>query len=116
MKLNTEDLKKYAGGQLEIQNPNTGERFCGEIGRAWVKCGMMRVHFVWFAKLGEDGRWHNEENLEYVVNLKILVVTDTNDSLTHYKVDLAGGETGTFFPPWGSKLDSRRIVGLQATT
>jgi len=112
MQLTTEIVKRYVGGQLEIQNSNEGYLYRGEVERAWVEGSDLKVRFKWLAKMGDDGKWHTEDNLDYAVSLEITSVSEIGDNRIHYSV-MYVWESGTFFPPDGSKLDPNKVVGLQ---
>lgn len=112
MELTTAIVKKYEGGQLEIQNSSEDYLFRGEVERAWVEEGEMHVRFKWLAKMGDDGKWHAEDNLDYSISLEITSANEVRDNRIHYSVMFVG-ERGTFFPSDGSKLDPSKVIGLQ---
>ena len=115
MKLTTEIVKKYEGGQLEIQNQNEGYLFRGEIEKAWVEGDSLHVKFKWLAKMGEDGKWYSDQKLDYSIGLELASVSDVGDGSIFYRVAIIR-EAGTFFPPDGSKLDPNKVIGLQAVS
>lgn len=111
MELTTEIVKRYEGGQLEIQNPNENYLYRGEIERAWVDNGTMHVRFKWLAKFGDDGKWYANDKPEYSISLEFTSARMIGDNRILYSV-MYVGERGTFFPPDGSKLDRNRVIGL----
>ena len=115
MDLTTEIVKKYEGGQLEIQNKNEGYLYRGEIAEAWVDDNSLFVKFKWLAKMGEDSKWYTNDNLDYSINLMFTSVSDIGDNRLFYSVSFIW-ENGTFFPPDGSKLDSKNVIGLQTVS
>ena len=50
MQLTTEELARFVGGDMEIQNANEDYLYRGPIERATVEGGEVRVHFKWIAK------------------------------------------------------------------
>ena len=110
MELTTEIVKKYEGGQLEIQNRVENYLYRGEIETAEVKDDTLNVLFKWLAKM-ENGTWHAHGNLDYSISLEITNFNDVGNNLILYEV-MYIWENGTFFPPNGSKLDPREVIGL----
>jgi len=111
MELTNKAVKKYEGGQLEIQGDGTEDYiYRGEIEAAEVKDNTLNVRFRWLAKL-ENGTWHAQNDLDYSVSLGITSVGDIGGDRIHYNVSYIW-ESGTFFPPDGSKLDPNEVVGL----
>ncbi len=111
MELTAEVLQRYVGGQLEIQNSNEGYIYRGEIERAWTEGDNLCVKFKWVAKVGNDGKWHADNNLDYSVSLQITSVFEIGDGI-HYRA-MHIGEHGMFFPPNGSKLDPSKVIDLE---
>lgn len=112
MELTTEILEKYAGGQLEIQNSVEHYIYRGEIERAWVEGAEMHVRFKWVAKADEAFQWQAVDDLDYGASLEITSANEIGENRIHYSV-MYVWESGTFFPPDGSKLDPARVIGLQ---
>ena len=112
MQLTTEILQRYEGGELEIQNSSEHYIYRGEVDRAWVEGTDLRVRFKWLAKADEDFKWHSQDNLDYAVSLEVTSVSQIGFDRIHYSVMFIG-ESGTFFPPEGSKLDPSKVIGLQ---
>lgn len=123
MLFNTETLATFIGGQMEIQNKNVGYLFRGEIERAVVEDGVVKVRFVWLAR--NDGRpdrpspeWTTDNDLDYVASLLIYVVSDIGMGRIAMNSAIVG-EVVVFFPKWytnlegdESKLDRSRVKGL----
>jgi len=109
MELSTDIVKRYEGGQLEIQNSGEGYLYRGEVERAWVESGSLCVRFKWLAIMGEDGQWHASNDLDYSVSLQIISVSEIGENRIFYSVMFVG-EHGTFFPPGGSRLDRDRVI------
>lgn len=115
MQLTNEILKRYEGGQLEIQNSNEHYLYRGEVERAWIKDGTLCVRFKWLAKMSEDYQWYAEDNLDYAISLEITSASEIGEGRIHYSV-MYVWESGTLFPPDGNKLDPAKIIGLQLTS
>lgn len=119
MKLTTEIVQRYVGGQLEIQNMSEHYVYRGEIETAEVvgvdptdsTSGALKIRFKWLAKMGEGG-WHAQENLDYNASMILLHASDIGQGRIHYSLTFSG-ESATFFPPGGSKLDPARVIGLE---
>ena len=115
--LTSELVSKYVGGQMEIQN--TGEKylFRGDIATATVEKDTLKVRFAWLAK-GEGfppfpERWVNKEDLDYAASLMIYSVSEIGDGRLSLYSSITG-ELTVLFPPDGSKLDRREVVGLES--
>jgi hypothetical protein len=126
MKLTTQLLARFIGGQIEVQNPEEGYLFRGEIKTAEVTLiGEMEITLNWMAKAeGIEGGgppvprgWINETNLDYGASLEIYSVSDIGpsaeggDSRICLRSDITG-EIVVLYPPNGSKLDPARVEGL----
>ena len=107
-----EVLKRYWGGQLEIQTSHEHYLYRGEIERAWVEDNILHVRFKWFAEMGDDFKWHAKDNLDYTISLEITSASEIGEGRIHYRV-MYVWESGTLFPPDGSKLNSSEVIGLQ---
>lgn len=119
MKLTTEMLQKYVGGQLEIQNPAEDYLYRGEIAAVEVIADhedkehkTLKVKLAWSAKMGEDGLWHSDNNLDYAVSLLIYFPSDVGGNRISLNCPY-NGERATFFPPDGTKLDRSEVLGLE---
>ena len=112
MRLTNEEVARFAGGELEIQNTHEDYLFRGEVERVWVDGNTMHVRFKWLAKMGEDGQWYADGKLDYSVSLEIASFSDIGKDRLHYQV-MYVWERGTFFPPDGSKLDPSKVIGLE---
>ena len=124
MHLTSQMVERFKGGQMEIQNPNEGYLYRGEVETIGVENNELRVKFAWLAK-GEGlppipKKWIKYDDLDYSASLEIYVVSDIGSS----GLEIGGssriclnsfivGETVVLFPPNGSKLDPARVEGLQ---
>ena len=118
--LNPDVLAAFIGGQLEIQNQDEDYICRGEIKNAEVKCGVLVIDFSWVAE-GEGfppRGWHAGRNLHYEASLDIfaggLVGPSSEGGGSRFTMmSMFIGETVTFFPPDGSKLDPATVKGLK---
>ena len=110
--LTDEFLKRYEGGQMEIQNSNEHYLYRGEVEHAWIENSTLHVRFKWLAKMGDDSKWYAEDNLDYAISLEITSASEIGEGRIHYSV-MYVWENGTLFPPDGSKLDPTEVIGLQ---
>ena len=114
--LNSRDLAKFVGGQLEVQNRNEGYLYRGEIATVGIKGEDLVATLNWNAR-GEGyppipTRWVNDtEHLSYGANLSIYeVVQNDRERLT-----LSSGITGeitVLFAKGGSRLAPSKVEGL----
>ncbi|MFC1721758.1 hypothetical protein ACFL0Z_02500 [Patescibacteria group bacterium] len=120
MDLTTEVLSKYVGGQLEIQNKIEEYLFRGEIANASVTDGEdkeLKIQFRWIAK--GDGypplptKWVNHEDTNYAVSLMTANHTDQGNGRLVVQTGFVSNELLVFLPPSGSKLDPKKVEGLQ---
>lgn len=124
MKLTTELVRPFIGGQAEIQNPGEGYVFRGEVEAIVVEDGELKIRFVWLAK----GRgyppiptgWDKEDRLDYAVSLRICQASNIGPSGSDVggddRISLLShitGETVVLYPPNGSKLDPAQVEGLE---
>ncbi|MFA4955134.1 MAG: hypothetical protein WC641_07550 [Patescibacteria group bacterium] len=122
MRLTNEDVQPYRGGQMEIQN--SGERYMyrGEIASIVVEGDELRVRFAWLAK-GEGfppipKKWVKYDDLDYAVSLMFYAASkglgdeDTREERIILNSSITG-ELVVIFPPTGSKLDPRKVEGLE---
>ena len=124
MKLTTQVVARFVGGQMEIQNQNEGYMFRGEVKTIAVENNELKVRFSWVAK-GEGyppfpTKWVNEDNLDYGASLEIYSASDIGSSGDEVGGDSRlclnspiVGEIVVLFPPNGSKLDPAKVEGLQ---
>jgi len=126
MRLTTEAVERFKGGQMEILNEGEGYIYRGEVETIAVENDELRVRFVWLAK-GEEFppvpmRWVKSDNLDYALSLEICSASDIGPS----GGDVGGdsrlclnssivGETVVLYPPNGSKLDPSKVEGLELT-
>ncbi len=124
MKLTTQAVARFRGGQMEIQNQEEGYLYRGEVETIAVVDNALRVKFAWLAK-GEGfppipKRWVKDDQLDYTASLEIYSASDIGSSggevggdsrirLSSFTV----GETVVLYPPNGSKLDRAKVEGLQ---
>jgi hypothetical protein len=116
--LTTERLAQYVGGQLEVQNELEGYLYRGEIATIEVQDGELRARMAWMAQA--DGippqGWVNSDRLDYAVSLEIYAVSEIGPGMVGGARLLLNseivGEVVALFPPDGSKLDPRKVVGL----
>lgn len=124
MKLTTELLAPYIGGQIEIQNRNESYLYRGEIDTAEVSGSCLQVTLKWLA-LGVDfppipSKWVVSSTKNYAVDLNSSAVSNIASSgeeigggdriciNTHPAI----GELIVLYPANGSKLDPAKIEGL----
>jgi hypothetical protein len=115
MKLTTEKLRPYVGGQLEVQNTGEGYMYRGEISSASVEDEDFVARLAWMAKLEGfpvlTGRWINEKNLDYSINLGMCSVSDIGNNRLCIQCPITG-ELSVLFPKGGSRLDPSKVEGL----
>lgn len=116
MKLTTENLQRFVGGQLEAQNTGEGYLYRGEIKSIKVEGDTLQVELAWMAK-GEGfpplpERWVKHDNLTYEASLQICSVSDLGGGRIALNIPIVG-ELIMLFPPGGSKLDPSKVEGLQ---
>lgn len=123
MKLTTQLLVPFIGGQIEVQNQNEGYIYRGEIKAARVTSGELVIGLNWMAK-GEGyppipTKWVNSDPKNYALSLEISSVSDIGPS----GGDVGGGnrlcincsivgELVVLYPADGSKLDPSKVEGL----
>lgn len=124
MGLTSQDVVRYKGGQMEIQNQKERCLYRGEIEAITVENGTLRVKFTWLAK-GEGyppipKKWVRDAKSDYTANLEIYSVSNigpSNDEIGGddriFLISSIVGETVVLYPPNGSKLDPAKIEGLQ---
>jgi len=118
-----EILKKYIGGQMEIQNIKAAKFLRGEIRSITIEQGKLLVEFSWLAELSSGNRWIKYQNLKYETNFQSGCVKNVGPSPKHIGGDDRlllsplgdEDEIATLFPVNGSKLDPTRVEGLQPT-
>ena len=115
MKLTSEVLQHYVGGQLEVQNKDEGYLYRGEVAEAAIQGENVVVKLVWNAK-GEGypplpNKWVVENNLSYSVSLVIATPSDIGQGKLALYSQITG-EMAIFYPNYGSKLDPATVEGL----
>jgi hypothetical protein len=127
MRLTTELLTPFIGGQIEIQNEGEGYIYRGEIKTAVVEDNELRISLNWMAK-GEGypplpTGWVAERSLDYAASLDIYSVSNIGSS--GYEVGGGNriclnsqivGELVVIYPADGSKLDPAKVKGLRLPT
>ena len=124
MQLTTEMLKRFVGGQMEIQSESGRYLYRGEIQAITVENNELRVKFTWLAK-GEGfppipQKWIKAAFVDYKASLDIYSTNDIGPS----DAEIGGDsrlclmssildEIAALFPPNGSKLDPTEVEGLQ---
>ncbi|MDB5188071.1 MAG: hypothetical protein JWO50_591 [Candidatus Kaiserbacteria bacterium] len=123
MKLTTQDLQRYKGGQLEVRNEGEDYLYRGEIAAVEVtegkpvpgfpsdNCGDLNITLKWVAKMEDGGEWNVSDRLDYSASLLIYNVSDAEEGRL-FLLSPISGEAVTLFPQGGSTLDPSRIVGL----
>ncbi|MDP3986573.1 MAG: hypothetical protein U1C53_02520 [Candidatus Veblenbacteria bacterium] len=116
MKITTELLAPYAGGQMEVQNSKEGYIYCGEIAAVTVEDGELHVTWAWVAK-GESyppipKQWVKANELNYRASLWIGAVIGLGDSRLCFT--LVTGDAIIFSPRGhGNNLNPAKVEGLQ---
>jgi hypothetical protein len=122
MKLTTQLLSAFVGGQFEVQNANEGYIYRGEIKTVEVIGEELAITFNWMAQ-GKDfphlpTGWVNDPIRIYEADLSIYEANDIGpgseggDTRICIQSSIIG-ETGVFYPPNGSKLNPAEVVGLE---
>lgn len=121
MRLTTQEVERFKGGQMEISNQSEGYLYRGEIEEIVVDGDTLRVKFAWVAQ-GEGfppipKKWIKSDRLDYEANLEIYSVRDIGPSLDGgdsrlWFNSVIVGETVVLFPPNGSKLNPAKVEGL----
>lgn len=108
-------IAQYVGGQLEIQHHTQHYLYRGEIKSVEIGTGEnegeLVIKFKWLAKMGENGEWQNETDLDYAISMDLAYFSRISDNRIYYEVAIVD-EFGTFFPPDGTKLDPKKVNGL----
>ena len=123
MRLTSDLLYGFVGGQMEIQNPNKNYIFRGKIETIAVVGEDLVVKFAWLAKGKGDlpipAGWVKDDNLDYSTNLEICSVSNIGPSDSEIGGDdricimsQFIGEVIVLYPPDGSKLDPAKVEGL----
>lgn len=116
MEITAQALIGFKGGQMEIQNQSEGYIYRGEIKDITIEDNDLKVEFNWLAK-GEGfppipKSWKNDTHLDYAASLEIFSVTDIGLERICLCSHITN-ETVVIFPPSGSKLDPKKVEGLQ---
>lgn len=118
MKLTTEIVRPFIGGQAEILNRGEGYVYRGEIATAIVESNQLRITFVWLAKNVVSECWvKSDTHHDRVISLTTCIVekigpgTKGGDRLCIR--DTMTGEAVVLFPLDGSNLNREMVVGLE---
>ncbi len=123
MKLQTEGLQRFVGGQIEVQNDREDYLYRGEISRIEVterspvagikrdNYGDLSIKLKWIAKM-EDGVWEASNRLDYFASLLVYNASDIGEGRLLLHASIVG-ETTTLFPQGGSALDPSEVKGLK---
>jgi hypothetical protein len=121
MRLTTQDVERFKGGQMEIQNQGEGYLYRGEVTTIAVESNELRVNFAGLAK-GEGypplpQKWVKDDRLDYAASLEICsainVDPSSEDGGNRLCLQLSiVGEIVVLYPPDGSKLDPSKVEGL----
>ena len=116
MKLTTELLEPFIGGDLEVQNRGEDYLFRGRISEAVMDGEEIKVSFEWLAQNDGGPRsptstWTKSERTEYVANLTIYGVNTIGEGRIAMRSSITG-ELVVLFPKGGSALDEARVSGL----
>ncbi len=126
MDIRTEDLSRFVGGQIEIQNHDEGYLYRGEIetieiARGAEVPGVDRNDFLvvaasWMAKYRNDSWISVPDKLDYRLSLLISSAVDGGDN----RIVVTGRppfsyELVALFPKGGSRLDPAKVEGLVQT-
>ncbi len=115
MKLTFEELSKYVGGQMEIQNPEIS-LFRGQIKSATVKDDELQVQFAWLARdegyPGRPTRWVRDAHLDnerFFLHIDKFWSTEDRTLIINCSYT---GERAILFLPDRRLLDSSEITGF----
>lgn len=119
MELNEGVLRKFVGGQIEVQNRDEGYLFRGEIKATHVEDKdddtSLVVELEWMAQAEGyppgPGRWVKSDAKPYKVSLMIYHVSDIGDNRICLQSSIVG-EMTILYPKGGSVLDRSKVVGL----
>ncbi|MEK6889956.1 MAG: hypothetical protein AABX35_02095 [Nanoarchaeota archaeon] len=116
--LTNEYLRRFAGGQLEVQNPVEEYLFRGEIETANIDKGDLVVKLKWNA-IGVGypplpNKWvkdTDDSHLNYRASLDAYLVTEMSEQRTILNSPVVN-EIAALYSKDGSRLDSSRVEGL----
>lgn len=116
MRITSEMLVKYVGGQIEIQNQNEEYLYRGEVKDITVENNELKVLFSWLAK-GEGfppfpNKWVKNDRLDYSASLEIYSPSYISDGRLCFNSFIVG-EVVVLYPSNGSKLDPAKVEGLK---
>lgn len=124
MKLTTEGLQRFVGGQLEAQNMKEHYLYRGEIAEIEVtegtsfgdrpadECGDLKIKLAWMAKMAKMGEWKADSNLDYSASLIIYSASEISDGCI-FLSGMFTGENVALFPKGGSRLEPEKVKGLR---
>lgn len=120
MKLTTELLANYIGGQVEIQGKDQPYYYRGEIATAVVEGvdidAVLKVTLAWMAKgVGNPpalaSRLVEDTDRTYNVSLYHSSISDIGDDRLLIQSPYVD-DVVVFYPPTGSRLDPSKVEGL----
>lgn len=122
MKLTTESLARFVGGQIEIQNEGEGYLYRGEVKEIAADDSQLIVQLAWMAK--SDGypdshkKWVRDDCSDYTASLEIYEASDigpgTKGSGRIMLVSRANHEIVVLLPSDSSHfLDPKHVEGLR---
>ena len=119
MRLTTQDVERFIGGQIEIQNEDKGYIYRGEVEAIAVVDNMLMANCTWVAK-GEGfppfpKRWVREDRF-ISMSLELYSPSDIDhgDPKVGFCIySFVCGEMVSLLPSDGSRLDLATVEGLQ---
>ena len=123
MKITTEGLQRFVGGQIEPQNTREGYIYRGEIAEIKVtegkpfgdrpadECGNLEVRLHWMARMMK-GKWVADGSVAYSASLITYGVSDIGDGRIFLSSPITG-ENVTLFPKGRSRLEPETVNGLR---
>lgn len=116
MPLSSDLVRRYIGGQIEVQNGGEGYLYRGEIASIAVEGAdddaTLQVTLAWMLKADRFPgmqRWEPVDTRDYAASLAIYTASEIGDgrlSLSSFIV----GETVVLFPPGSSTLDPKSAL------
>jgi hypothetical protein len=119
MRLTSEILARFVGGQAEIQNSEENYVFRGEIEAIVIEEDELKIKFKWLGNSPlRQIKWTKSTKLDYAISLAVCGAHDigagSEGGGSRIRIDAQiVGEIIALFPPDGSKLDPAKIEGLE---
>lgn len=111
MQEGTLDVSRFVGGQIEIQNPDEGSLFRGEIAYIEGDGEELRADLNWLAQ-GEGypplpKRWVRDHRTQYCAAYYSVqdIGPGSDGGGSRFSLQTFSGELVVLFPPDGSRLD-----------